>query len=129
MAKTPVLNWYAKDPKLTKGLERAVRQSVLDGNRRSFATFRLGGKWARKLNPGMKVAISISDNSRKHKIIGYAVVISVAKKYLIDLSNQDLRQNIGAKNIVDVLYAMRQVYKPKSVVEHSLVTVIELFPW
>ena len=116
MMRTKVLNWYARDKKLTRGLRKLLSKRKVTENYRSFVTIRHGSKWADKLNPGDTVAISISDDPQKPSIIGYAEVGSVKKVILFNLGSldhslkEDLKDNIGAKDWSEVLIDMRSVY-------------------
>ncbi len=123
MAETPVLNWYAKEPRMVRGLRTAMSKKR---GAEYFVTLRLGTKWAQRLNPGKKVAISVSDDPGKPNILGYALVVSVAKKELFDLSLDDLRRNIGARNCDQVFQDMQAAYSTRRVFYTSIITVIEL---
>lgn len=125
MPKCAVLNWYAKDKRMVKGLH-----SLFDGRGlpKDFVTVRLGPKWADKLRPNQKLAISISDNPSKPKVIGYARVLYVSKKRMVLISGSELRKNIGAKDIIVLLDDMQSVYKQRSIYLHSVVSVIALDP-
>lgn len=125
MPKTTVLNWYAKDRRMTRGLEDLFNGRGLP---KDFITFRLGPKWADKLRPNQRVAISISDNPQKPKVVGYARVLSLSKKRMVLISVGELRKNIGVKNLLSLLSDTQSVYKPRSVSLHSVVSVIALNP-
>lgn len=129
MAKVDILNWYAKDESMTRGLRRLFRRrrSVVEG-KRSFITMRLGPKWANRLNPGARVAVSISDDPKEPNIIGHACVVSAAKRWLIDVPGHELSRNIGAKSIEQIWKDLELVYGPKRVSTSSVISVIELLP-
>ena len=93
-----------------------------------FVTIRLGPKWADKLHLEQGIKISISDDPSKPKVIGYARVLSISKKLMTNITNQELRKNIGAKNILQIYNDMAAVYKKKKVSLFSVVSVIELEP-
>ena len=120
-----VLNWYGENEQLTEGLNEK-----LTDKKDSFITIRLGNKYANLLNPGDEVAISVSDNPENPNIVGFAKVGVIKKAILIDLQIQEesLEKNIGAKNWDQVLHDMRSVYGHNRVSEFSTITVIELFP-
>lgn len=123
--KIPVLNWYDKR-RLTVNLRKLMRKRKATGNYRSFTTMRLGDKWAKKLNPGDVVAISISDDPAQPHIIGYGEVGRVTKTSIICLEEYDLANNLGAKSVMDVYADMRRAYGDESVDLTSSITVIEL---
>ncbi len=124
MPKTCVLNWYAKNRRLIAGLKKKLHTKELFD---PFVTMRLGPKWANKLNPGDRVAISVSDNPEKPNIIGYAEVVRVSKYliFFLDKHPEDLAKNIGAKSWSQVLLDMQSVYGP-SVNLYSTISIIEL---
>jgi len=124
MAKTPVLNWYAKDEKLTEGLKELFKTSPPV----YFVTIRLGGKWANKLKPGSRVAISISNNPKRPKVIGDASVVAVTKTFVLNIENRDLTRNIGAKEWLQMFKDMKSVYKPGTISTSSVVSVIKMCP-
>ncbi|MFY9461943.1 MAG: hypothetical protein WAP51_01950 [Candidatus Sungiibacteriota bacterium] len=128
MRKRPmVLNWHAKNKKLTRGLQQLF--SGRKGIKLSphFTTLRLGDKWARRLRPGDRVAISISDDPKKSNIIGYVLVRGTSLNAIPLLRRRDLRNNIGAKTYMGVLRDMQSVYPPKQEVSlFSIVSVLSL---
>ena len=117
-----VLNWYEIPQRFTRGLRKFFQKRA--GG--SFITLRHGSKWADKLNPGDKVAISISNNPAKPNIIGYAIVQEVRKVILFYLRDEELTSNIGAKTRDDVWVAMNTAYAPKTVGLYDTVSVIKL---
>lgn len=125
MAKIPVLNWYAKNQKMARGL-RKLFEKLRPGFSKEFSTMRLGDKWADRLNPGRRVAISISDNPRSPHIVGHACVIGVEKKWFCDVTDRDLRKNIGAKQWEEAYKDMGTVYGHKKFGMHSIVSAIRL---
>ena len=120
---TPVLNWYAKESRLTTSL---VDQ--LNEGHKAFSTIRRGNKWADRLNPDETVAISISDDPNFPNVVGYAIVLRVIKTNISILSEENLRNNIGAKNKHQVVEDMRAAYQDNMINEYSLISVIELLP-
>ena len=119
--KQRVLNWFEKNKDYTKNLEKILASD------KTFITIRLGSKWADLLNPGDVVKISVSDNPAKPKIIGKAIVVLLKKVRLIHLSEEDLKINIGAKNIEGVFCALEDVYGTR-VSTRSVISVIGLWP-
>ena len=122
----PILNWFEKDQKPTEGLREMVANA---GNGlQLFTTIRLGVRWANRLRPGSIVAISISNDPAKPKIIGQAKV-GVVKKSKIDFlsdEDEDLGHNIGAKSRYQVLRDMKEVYGEDKVGPGSVISIIEL---
>lgn len=116
----PVLNWYGKDNKMIKGLANKLKAG------KSFVTIRLGSKWANKLDPLQRIAISISDDPAVNKIIGYARVVLVKKVNIENLSKKDLARNIGAKTKKDVWKALESVYKMRVNYPLAMISVLEL---
>lgn len=94
---------------------------------RWFVTIRLGPKWADKLNPGDRIAISISDNPKRPNIIGHAEVAWVKKGTIDSLTQDELLMNIGAKKAQDVWLDMRKVYNKPIKVGHHTISVLALF--
>lgn len=132
MAKVPVLNWYARPKRLTRGLRKLFRgkiKTIVEGREKfpSFITIRLGPKWASKLNPGDRVAISISDDPNKPNIIGYAEVGDVSKKTLFFMESKDLEKNIGAKAFRELFMDLQSVYG-SGVSVFSTISIIDLSP-
>ncbi|MBI2676948.1 MAG: hypothetical protein HYX21_03340 [Candidatus Yanofskybacteria bacterium] len=129
MAKVKVLNWY-DNPKLVKGLRKFFVKRSGNMDCSSFVTMRHGPKWANKLSPGDRVAISISNDLRKPNIIGYAEVGIVKKSIIywlgfIDEFERDLVENIGAKTMEGVLADMQSVYG-SHVGIRDVISIIEL---
>lgn len=125
LSEIPVLNWFEND-KFTDGLRKLFSKRNVGGIA-SFVTMRLGPKWANNLNPGQKVAISISNDPENPRIIGNAEVKLVKKSSIAHLSKNDLVKNIGAKTKEAVLKAMQDVYKTKVNYHTDTVSVLELF--
>ena len=126
----PVFNWLAKNKRLTKGLRELFETKIKqDENPLTFVTMRLGTKWADRLSPGDKVAISISNNVSKNlNVIGYAKVRMVKKCLTYQLSDddKDLQKNIGAKTWDQVGADMREVYGVDAFIDsRSVITIIE----
>ena len=117
----------AKNKRLTSGLRKLFKKRKASEIPPTFVTMRLGTKWADKLNPGDKVAISISDDSAKPNIIGHARVRMVKKCVIFQMSSEDedLQNNIGAKNWHQVVDDMQSVYGGAVVSLDSIITIIE----
>lgn len=125
MKKVPVLNWYGKDRKMVRGLRALFK----DKTRPTFATIRLGLKWAGRLKPGDDVQVSISDNPKRPKVIGSATVISVEKTTFSAIHYDTLKENIGARTFSQALDDMISVYGEKKVKNSRFrVSVIRLLP-
>lgn len=135
MPRMKVLNWYPKPRHLTKDLHKLFTKRKIGENFRSFVTMRHGTKWAHRLNPGDKVAISISKDPKKPNIIGYAEVATLKKSIIALLGSlydvgtiprdEDLVQNIGAKKCLDVWSDMKKIYGPH-VGFYDIITIIDL---
>lgn len=126
MARPLVLNWCTRDPRMVKGLKKLFDRNA---RRNYFVTIRLGPKWADKLTPGQRVAISTTEElpaEAEPKTIGHAIVLSVEKNWLISISPQDLRSNIGARTLEQALIDMQEIYGQSKVDVRSVVSVIRL---
>lgn len=126
----PILNWIPIK-KNYAGLKEAM-QECLVAHIPQFRTLRLGSKWADALNPGQRVAISISESPEVPEIIGHAIVLGTRKGIieLLERGKESLELNIGAKTWKKVLEDMREVYngvhgKPM-VSRASTVSIIDL---
>ena len=123
----PVLNWYAKDKKMTAGLRGCFRKRK-GKQKKNFVTIRRGDDWGKGLRPGDTVAISISDDPANPNVIGCAVVVAISLSDISHLEKDALKKNIGAKNWKRVLRDMKEVYGESAVVKSSTVTVMEFTP-
>ena len=123
--KQNVLNWFAENQKFIEGLSDFYAAKPIPP--RAFITIRLGSKWVDRLTPGEHIGVSISDDPKKLKVLGKAFVLSVKKVRVLNLSQSELKRNIGAKTIEGVLSALNEVYG-NNVCSRSVVSVIELFP-
>lgn len=98
----------------------------LDG---AFNTFRLGGKWAKVLEPGARVILADGKESRA---IGLAEVISVVKGKLCEVAAEHACYNHnqrgkGKREAADALMEnMRRRYGPHIAQDNKLTTVIYL---
>ena len=122
----PVLNWFAKNRRMTQGLRALFKKRR--GNRppESFVTIRLGGKWFRKVTGNRTVLVSISNNPEKPDIVGHAKVLC-SQIGLLKYFSDELAKNIGAKTIAQAAKDMSAAYGLK-VTPESVVTVLELMP-
>ena len=123
MAKMKVLNWFPGG-RYTKGLKSLFGKKKKRENP-DFRTLRMGPKWANRLNPGDRVAVSISDKPEKPNIIGYTEVIEVSKKIFYILKEKDFINNIGAKSWGQALHDMKAVYG-KEMNIYVVVSVLDL---
>lgn len=95
----------------------------------SFNTFRLGGAWSRRLQPGEVVGLL---DKKQMCLIGYAKVTGVQTGKLNQMSAQHGCRNHNQKHLPEegagerVVAAMMKRYGPHKCKETSLVTVIEL---
>jgi len=119
--KLQVLNWYDMD-KYTRGLIASMQHAGF-----LFITSRLGPKWADKLNPHDKIALSISNNPNKPHIIGIVEVVEVSKTTIGQLGESFFGMNVGAKTASGVVRAMRSAYPSGQIIDYgSVVSVIKL---
>lgn len=94
-----------------------------------FNTFRLGGAWSRRLQPGERVALL---DKKEMRLIGFATVAGVHTGKLDAMSAQHGFRNHNQKHLPTegagerVVQAMIKRYGPQKCRDTSLVTVIEL---
>lgn len=98
----------------------------LDGE---FNTFRLGGAWAKRVQPGDKVGLL---DKKQMRLVGFATVTGVHRGKLNELSPLHGCRNHNQKHLPSdgagerVIAAMVKRYGPHKCRDNSLVTVIEL---
>lgn len=94
-----------------------------------FNTFRLGGAWAKRVQPGDKVALM---DKKEMSLMGWAVVTGVHMGKLNELSALHGRRNHNQKHLPSegagerVIAAMMKRYGPNKCCETSRVTVIDM---
>ncbi|GEM_PF-6427982 len=124
MANEQILTWYGRNESWTKELRELIAKKDPSG----FVTMRLGTKWADRLNPGTRIALSISDNPQQPNVIGHARVRTAKKGVIRMLDTVELTNNIGANTREGVLAAMQEVYQDPAINMDSTITVLDLVP-